>query len=190
MSSRSEESEEKIRAFVAVEVSEQVRQSLASIQQELKPSLKNARWTGPSAFHLTIKFLGEVSPNRIEQISNMLEGKKVSDRFTMKFVGLGVFPNPRKARVLWAGIKKGSEELCSIFNKLEPEFEALGFEPEKRKFSGHLTLARFKIPAQIQPGILETEADCPECTAASLVLFKSTLKPSGAEYTPIKVFPF
>lgn len=149
-----------------------------------------ASWVRPDSIHLTLKFLGEVADNRIDEIGSALErAAEGAAPFSLAVEGVGGFPNPKYPRVVWAGIKE-STELKKLQLQVEAAMVELGFEPDGRAFSPHLTLCRIKSAADSREmGRLLSEVK-PELKAvfevSSVVLFKSVLKPAGAEYTALK----
>ncbi len=137
-----------------------------------------------------MKFLGEVAEDRIEEIGRALEKAAAGVApFSLVVEGVGGFPNPKYPRVVWAGIRE-SAELKKLQLQVEDAMDGLGFPPEGRAFSPHLTLCRIKSTAEGRSmGRLLSEVR-PEIKAAfdvsSVVLFRSVLKPAGAEYTSLK----
>lgn len=185
-----QESENAIRAFIAIETPTAVKEALLRLRDRLKPELHGASWSRPEGFHLTLKFLGNISQETCEKIKENLPAATRRAPIEISFGRIGVFPNPHKARVLWIGLDKGAPECKSLFESIEAPLEKLGFTREERSFSAHLTLARFRNPRPVPPEILQTEFTIPSFTAASVILFRSTLKPDGAVYTRLAEFKF
>mgnify|MGYP006291759899 CR=1 FL=1 len=183
------ESDKKIRCFTAVPVPDGIKEELARFQKELGPLAPGAKWVKPAGLHITLKFLGEISPEKVEEVRAALRDAVRAARFNMAFSGLGVFPNPRKARVPWTGFETGAGECTGIAAEIEDALEAIGFPREKRPFRAHLTLARLKKPSSVGNDLLDYEFSSSGFSAQSVVLYRSTLKPSGAVYTPIESFP-
>ncbi|HXG50249.1 MAG TPA: RNA 2',3'-cyclic phosphodiesterase [candidate division Zixibacteria bacterium] len=181
-----------IRAFVGIRLDGRVVRAIAAAIEELKPKLHGIRWVAPEAFHLTLKFLGPISEEKIEPISSALgRSAKLFSRFTINAKGLGVFPETGRPRVLWVGLEaRGLEALAS---RVESELEPLGFDREKRSFTPHLTVGRWRRP---EGGLaaLRTELErwrsreFGVSTVEDIVLFQSVLTRSGAVYTPIRIF--
>lgn len=178
--------------FVAVEIPSDLQSALAYIQNEAKKELKGARWVPPKNIHLTLKFLGSCPEEQLLSIESALS-KAVERRtpFTFRLNRLGGFPSDKRARVFWIGVGEGSEELSKLSGRLEKFLEPLRFEREKRKFHSHTTLARFKVPQNLQ-GVISrvdmTELIVP-IRVEMIALIQSQLTPKGAVYTPIKYFP-
>ena len=102
--------------------------------------------------------------------------------FTLGLSGVGVFPNPHAARVLWVGVDDPSGACAPLARDLEFALAPLGFTPEKRAFRPHLTLARFKNPARVQEEVLEYKPEPVSFEVTQITLFQSRLRPEGAEY--------
>ena len=179
-----------IRSFIAFDIdSESVIRQLSEVQKALVNAGADLKIVQPQNIHVTMRFLGNISPNMIDSIHEEME--KVSFApFEIELRGLGAFPTLRYARVVWVGIKKGAEELEGIFDQLEPHLQRLGFKPDSKGFSPHLTIARVKSgrnKAELIRTIQEFEnhqfgiikANC-------LRLKKSVLTPKGPIYSTLK----
>lgn len=181
-----------LRLFVAVEIPSDLQSALANIQNEAKKDLKSARWVPPKNIHLTLKFLGNCPEEQLPSIEAALS-KAVERKapFTFRLNHLGGFPSDKRARVFWVGVGEGSGELSKLSGRLEKFLESLGFEREKRKFHSHATLARFKVPQNLQETI--SHSDITKLIASvevkTIALIQSRLTPDGAVYAPIKYFP-
>ena len=181
-----------LRVFIAVEIPLPIRQAIHHQTKSLRAALGRdlVRWVPFENMHLTLKFLGDVSPANVDLLSNMLTAETMNcTPFSMDIGGLGSFPTPRRARIIWIGIQAPAA-LESLQRGIESAATRLGYETEPRPFSPHLTIGRVrqqvsasdqqKVRAaleQTQVGALGTA----EVTAVHL--FKSDLKSSGAEYT-------
>ena len=183
-----------MRAFIAIELPDEIKAALRETQQKLRQSGLKARWVRTENIHLTLKFIGEIAPQKVEAISAAM--KAVTDRhapFTLSAAALGVFPGLKKARVLWAGLSEEVAELIALQRELDTALGDCGFEPEKRPFRGHLTLARFR--GRVDPGKLQTSlselggVQFGQWTVDRLVLFESDLRPSGPIYTQQATHP-
>lgn len=182
-----------IRSFIAIELSTSIRRSLDGVINELKHiNTFPVRWVPSDNIHLTLKFLGDISPAIVERLSQILQ-KETSNfhQFEIKIGGLDAFPNIRYPRVIWIGVKP-HPTLEAIQHKIETETRQLGFEPEKRPFFPHLTLGRVKRQAspseirQIAKNIARTQVEELGILRVDKVHFiRSDLKPSGAVYTPL-----
>jgi len=183
---------ETIRSFIAFDIdSESILQKMADVQNLLAKTGADLKLVEPKSIHITLRFLGNITSNMIEKIFE--EMKKVQFApFDVKIHGIGAFPNLRYPRVLWAGITEGADQLRSIFNQLEPRLRSLGFTPDPKGFSPHLTIARVKSgrnKAELAKSISEN-ANCEFgiVKAQCLRLKRSDLTPKGPIYSTLKEF--
>jgi 2'-5' RNA ligase len=182
-----------VRTFIALELSPETRAALGKIAADLKPVIGRMTWVKPESMHLTLKFLGEVDEGRADEIGARL--KRICSEakpFGFDIVGLGCFPNPFRPRVIWAGIVGDIAPARELQNRIDSELEPLGFEPERRGFSPHVTLARVK--GGIDVGVLKNaiEENSGRCFGSEriteVVFMRSRLLPEGAVYTPLARF--
>jgi 2'-5' RNA ligase len=184
-----------VRVFVALDIPEEVRAALGALVARLRPVSRAARWTRIEGVHLTLKFIGEIQPEKIEAIQASLAQIRFPRPIGMKFHNVGFFPNERRPSVFWAGVETDAE-LGGLAAAVEASLEPLGIAKERRTFSPHLTLARFKTidgstlnrldEAISIAGPLEFGAGI----AKDFHLYQSILKPGGAEYTRLTTFRF
>jgi 2'-5' RNA ligase len=179
-----------MRTFIAIEIPESVKKELAEAQDRLKGAGVDASWTRPQGIHLTLKFLGEVQDARIPEIMKALAGAAASTSgLRIDITGVGTFPNPKNARVVWVGLSGDVEKLLKLQRAVEESLIGLGFEREARAFTPHLTLGRIRSIRlreawlKALEGIKDIRLSGFEVPALSLM--KSELKPSGAVYTEI-----
>ena len=183
-----------LRTFIAVEIPPHVQKK---IQQETEPLRKAigsslVRWVPVPNIHLTLKFLGDVSPASVDILSQMLRTEADSyPAFDMQVNRLGSFPSLRRPRVLYIGIQAPAE-LEALYRGIESACARLGYESETRDFSPHLTLGRVKQDAsaldqqKIRRALAETKIDSLGTARVNSVhLYKSDLKPTGSVYTQI-----
>jgi len=178
-----------VRLFVAADVPEELRAAIESqIVEPLRDSLPGARFTRPEGRHLTLKFLGNVADERVDEIAGAVrEATNGHGAFDASFAEVGGFPNLRRPRVLWIGIGEGADALARLAGSLDTALEALGFAPEDRPFRGHLTLARFKQPKAVD--VVVPEVRLRGFPVDEIVLFRSHLHPKGARYEALEWFP-
>ncbi len=175
--------------FIAVDIPDQVKTTLGSIQDVLKPKIRSAKWVKREGMHITIKFLGQCKVSDIQKMDQILD--KIAgkiDKFEFTLSSLGVFPSLKRARVLWAGAGEGFREFRELAKATDNNLIKLGFIPEKRAFNAHITLARIRDPYPIDGEILEQAGRSlsPDpMTAESLVLYESQLSPKGAHYVKL-----
>jgi len=194
-----------IRAFLAVEPSQELRAELALVQQELKhriePELKRdtrISWVQPAKIHLTMKFLGDMDEQVIDPLQRALE-QAIGNRIVVNvpLERFGAFPRPHSPRVMWVGPsenwERGAEvkRVTEIQSAIEQACESVSFLREAKPFSPHLTLARIKAGerqvgvALAKNGVLDRPLSLGSLAMESVVLMKSELKPTGSVYTKL-----
>jgi len=184
-----------LRLFIALELPARVLGALETLQGDLRTQVpeRAARWVRPAGIHLTLKFLGDVPAGQVDAITaGIREAAKPHAPFALQAEGLGVFPNPRRARVLWVGVGGEVEALRDLHASVEGQIVPLGYPAEERAFRGHLTLARVARNASRteQEALGELAARCDLGLLASwqvdsVSLMRSQLKPGGAVYTRV-----
>ncbi len=185
---------EKIRAFIAIELSEDIKRSLTRLQNKLKSGCgAPVRWTSPDSTHLTLQFLGDIDPALTERITVVMSEAAVNIHpFHLAIQGLGVFPNPQRVKVIWVGLAGDLEILGKLQKRVESGLTSLGFKPEDRAFTPHLTLGRVRDNARPdeRQSLGNLIAKTAAVNAASLEvknfhLIKSQLRPEGPLYTTL-----
>jgi 2'-5' RNA ligase len=183
---------EEVRCFIAIELPDGVKRGLRELQAQLKAgSSAPVKWVDPENIHLTLKFLGNVAADRIDEISlAMTEAARGISSFPLEVKELGVFPNPSRVQIVWVGLGGEVDKLARLQQRVESNLEKLGFPPEGRRFTPHLTLARVRDQAtpsereKLGQLITETEfAAAHKFTADSVKLMKSQLTREGPIYT-------
>lgn len=184
-----------MRLFVAVEVLEKVKESLKKFIEEAQriPGIPaKVKWVKPENFHFTLKFLGEVSEDRLELLENHLSKSVAgSESFDMEVRGVGVFPGFQRARVLWMGVQEGADALKNLAERVESSLTSVGFPPADKPFSAHATVARFSVPPS--PAFLEKMKSYElsffgNMRVDKINLMQSHLSPAGPRYTFLKQF--
>ena len=186
---------EKIRAFLAAPISDEVRGFLEKIISKMKRRTIDWRWVNYKNLHITLKFLGYCGNKQILDIQRTVSKCiKNIQPFSYELSGLGVFPNKRSARVLWAGIKDEEKNFNKIYKLLERNLAKRGFEKERRDYSPHITIARSRRRQNIRNFLSELDLEKFENPSLQLndriTLYKSVLSPQGASYYIIKEFIF
>jgi len=181
-----------VRLFVALDIPEAVRTAIESLIGELKPLDDSWKWVRAENLHVTLKFLGEVAPDRLPRIVEALRTAPTSGSVALKFHGLGFFPNERRPRVLWAGME-GPQNLIGLAVAVEGALASAGFAREEREFTPHLTLARNKR-ATGSPQLREAIATLSDgqfgmMDASTFHLVESRIRSAGPEYTTLESFP-
>lgn len=178
------------RLFVAIELPTEIQQKLDIAEKHFKRFARDAKWVRVQGIHLTLKFLGYVEPARISAIEEALSHQCGVPPFVVEAKGCGFFPNSRRPAVFWVGVH--AEPLAPLQQAIVEAMAALGFEKEKRPFSAHLTLARFRDPHGLIPLAQEVEkyneGSYGKFLVSEFVLFESILHPQGAEYRALRRF--
>jgi RNA 2',3'-cyclic 3'-phosphodiesterase len=187
------ENMDSIRTFIALELPQSIHEELSTIISSLKKKVPaGIRWVPANNIHITLKFIGDVSKNNLAAIDQAVESiTKGHSAFDIHLGNLGAFPNLRRPRVVWIGIQ-APDTLAKMAQEIDQALARLGYPPEGRPFSPHLTLGRVAQDAQAQElvpitRILSTQKiviDSP-VLMEQVTVFKSELRPSGAVYTPL-----
>jgi RNA 2',3'-cyclic 3'-phosphodiesterase len=183
---------ESLRLFVAVDMPEEVKGALEEAIHPWRERLGAGRWVVPDNWHVTLKFLGRTWPRLlpvVEAVCREVAAGVAS--FQVELSGLGVFPGPGRARVLWAGLSDEDEQLTGLAAGLDAAL-AEEFPQEKRAFTPHLTVARFNPPIPMREhteALAGTSIGAPSFTVDRLVLYRSHLSPRGARYEALEEFP-
>ncbi len=182
-----------IRAFIAVTLDSKVIEKIAAATAQLRPQIIGVRWVTPQNFHLTLKFLGGIDEAMVEPIKGRLrEQLSLFPRFSINAKGLGVFPSPKRPRVLWVGLT--GDRLIALASRVESALQQVGFTPETREFTPHLTIGRWR-QADIASKSLNRELenwktyDFGISRVESVSLFQSVLKSEGASYNRLATIP-
>jgi len=174
-----------LRVFLALEISPSVKEYLQGIIKIMASRITGVRWVKSEGQHITLKFFGELDEAMVENIrTRLLSIEDKFEPFETTIKGIDAFPNKRRARVIVVTLEKGVDIAKAIFNDIEVALLPLGFEGEKRDYTPHITLGRRKEQSPI------LERDIPDLNGMRfivdrLVMFRSTLTPQGAIYSPL-----
>ena len=140
---------EQIRSFIAIELPDELKLGLTQLEAQLKLGNQPwVKWVDPYSIHLTLKFLGSIAVDRISEITKAMdEAVQGIPPFHLEVKDLGVFPNLRRVQVAWVGISGEVDKLSQLQQHIESNLAPLGFAPESRPFTPHLTLARLRNQA-------------------------------------------
>jgi len=185
---------EVIRAFIAINLSPDVLERIEQVALDLKKRMNSVpiRWVPTENIHLTLKFLGNVSTANLELLKDILENVASNHHeCDISVGGIGVFPKPHNPRVIWVGMEV-PQELFNLQREVEIETARLGYSREHRPFSPHLTFGRVSRNASTEDVHIIAESlenykvgFLGATRVRTVYLFRSDLKPEGAEYTPI-----
>ncbi|MBI2935954.1 MAG: RNA 2',3'-cyclic phosphodiesterase [Chloroflexi bacterium] len=183
--------EQPIRAFIAIDLPEDVKKALASLIDSLKRRrVEGVRWVNPDGVHLTLKFLGDIRSGQVgEVVQAMAEASYGLSSFRLELKGVGGFPNLQRPRVLWTGMGGELGPCLALWRRLDEALRPLGFPSEERPFNPHLTLGRVHDRAgpEERRRVGEALLSLPPVAGPSMLvegisLIKSTLRPEGLLY--------
>lgn len=180
--------------FVALELETPVRTALGNVQRQLRSTARDVRWVNLNLLHVTMKFLGEVDDSTVPDIIDALDlAASECTPFTFVLDGCGCFPAGGPVRVVWGGVKETTGMLQSCAEFVEATLAEIGFEPERRAFSPHITLGRVrndrsqgKLRDAVSEVSRESAARNPvEQLVERITLMSSTLSTTGPTYVPL-----
>jgi 2'-5' RNA ligase len=187
-----------IRAFVAIELTDEAQAALLRLQSRLKPLAPphSVRWTALQNIHLTLHFLGDMPADAVEKIGGSLNGVAATYRpFSLTVSGLGCFPDMRRPRIIWVGVMGQTNSLEALQRDLGVSLQnAIDFSPDTRPYAPHLTIGRVNqdIPtrqltqlSQMLEQQSPTVGRLTDLQVTEISLMQSELKPTGAVYTPL-----
>ena len=176
-----------MRLFFALTLPPDVQTELVAWQSMWSRTVNNVKWVEKANIHLTLKFLGEVSPSQLSSVTTAAHkalGKH--SRFTLYIGGAGVFPYPQRARILWVGLKDRNGYLTRLQQHLEQCLADLGFPCNTKPFTPHLTLGRLRRPTAVIPPVFPVINKA--VPIDNVVLYESILTPNGPLYRPQATF--
>jgi RNA 2',3'-cyclic 3'-phosphodiesterase len=187
----------KLRAFLAFDITDKMRAELAQVIALLSPKAKGMRWVKPELMHCTLRFFGDVEEDLLLGKLSEVIAEEVRHQAPIHLAGqgIGVFPNWRYPRVLWAGLTGEAESMISLHARLEEAFSEFGFQKDPRALRLHLTLGRTKSPLKGCGPLMQVieklaDRDFGGFPVTSLTLYKSVLTKDGPIYTALRSFPF
>lgn len=185
-----------MRLFVALDIPEAVRENLAGMRRDFPSVGSQLRWVPPQNFHVTLKFIGSVPPEKLSPIIEALRRVSLVDRVQLHIRGVGWLVNAKTGVILFATMED-SKPLTALATAIDQQLERLGFTPENRTFMPHLTLVRASrdLPASSQTALRELaeqhrQYDFGSVTPKEFHLMQSTTLPTGAIYSKVQSFPF
>jgi 2'-5' RNA ligase len=188
---QAEEEQESLRAFLAFEVSPEVRENLMKVEEELKQTRADIKLVERENLHFTVKFLGEIPESMVEEVDKRMRTLALR-RMEVGVRGLGAFPDARRPRVVWAGVSP--QDLASISSSGQQVIDALEGvgESDERDFHPHITVARVRSPKNLEAlasAIRESSAkEFGSSMITALKLKSSSLTPNGPTYRDIKEY--
>ncbi len=183
-----------MRCFIAIDIDKKIISRLAELQQDLRTETfrfeKGVKWVDPENVHMTLKFLGDIEDDRVDEICGIVsDAVKKYRSFAMNIKGVGWFGRP--ARVLWVGIEE-SEVLTDLQAEIENSLDRAGFEADRKGFSAHLTICRikdYKAGKVIQALAKEySDKTLGQSPVDAVYIYKSDLTSQGPIYTQMGKF--
>lgn len=180
-----------MRAFLAADIDEELKEKIADVQKQLKEADAPVKFVEPHNLHFTFKFFGEIDEEKAEQIVRAVETKVQNYApFEISIKGVGVFPNTRYIRVVWLGVED-SEPFSKLQMAMDEDFKKMGFKKE-RSYVPHLTMGRVR-GAKNKDALLSRidelkEVEIGKMRIEKLVLKESVLKRDGPVYTTVNEF--
>jgi 2'-5' RNA ligase len=182
-----------MRLFLAIELPQEVKEHLASIQQILEPHLDRASMTRDHALHITLKFLGEADPSQLDPIRESLAAI-AGGPVELTATHAECFPERGTVRIVAVGFGGDMKRLKALHGAVEQRCTYLGFRKDDRPFRPHVTLARARpvLPPSTRKSVSDLTAPAwpgPTFAAGGFVIFQSRLTPQGSQYTKLHEFP-
>ena len=187
-----------MRAFIAIKLPLDIQNTLAQIQDKLKTTLPQIAWTKPANLHLSLKFLGEISLAQLQTTQRIIaEIVSKTLPFEIKLETLGVFPDYRRARIIWIGTDQAPLELKLLAGQIEAKLSQSVSTESQHPFQAHITLGRVKKPALaliLKKELKKIEDSYPDgdlkFNTKGVTFFQSVLGPGGPTYSILKELTF
>ena len=179
-----------VRAFIAIDIPSFAKEKIADLQSGFKALGLDISWVRPSNFHLTLKFLGHVNQDQIAEIKKCLNAALADAPGFLTAIGdVGVFPSLERPRVLWVGLEN-SGSLVSLQKKIDAGLAQIGFKPESKAFTAHLTLGRIKSKKIRLENLLKKaqKIETEPIEITSVTLYESQLTREGSIYRVLEKF--
>ncbi len=180
-----------LRTFVAVFPPPDVRQALEALRGRLEPELPGLRWTAAGNLHFTLRFFGDLAPEEADRAGEVVAATAADVvPFDLELAGVGVFPNWKRPRVLWAGCGRGRAVIEALARTLDRGFDAEGLGRSDKPFAAHLTLGRWRdgrgVDGERARAAAEPVGEVASFRVEEVVVVKSTLTPRGSVYEPLR----
>jgi 2'-5' RNA ligase len=182
-----ENGDTRLRVFMGMPLSPEIRRYVLDIRESLTGCLPEVRWVKPENLHVTLKFIGYCDVDDLGALIDLMKKACVYLPLTLGVGGIGGFPSQGSARVIWVGAKDEENKVDKLYGYLERGAEKVGFPREKRHYKPHITVGRAKrTPVRIPPGMVSVMEPVRMLKVEDMVLFRSVLKKTGAEYSVIE----
>ncbi|MGI6074758.1 MAG: RNA 2',3'-cyclic phosphodiesterase [Pyramidobacter sp.] len=176
------------RCFFCLPLPADLTTALEAWIQQARVSVPQARWVRRDTLHVTLRFCGEIPQRTVDRLASRAEAAladELSEPPVLRMGWTGTFGRPPK--VLWGGLEGETGRLARLNALLEDLCRSEGLEPERRRFSPHLTLARFSFPPEelrLPPWNFSGRT----WRAETVIFMSSRLTPAGPRYAPIKIY--
>ena len=186
-----------VRAFYAIRLSPVINRYLAGIIEELRAHRASVSWTSEANLHITLRFLGDITADQLEQARSYPEMEETHSGFDLRAEGLGAFPLLRAPRIFWAGVagetQHEMDRLLHLQGRTEQWARRMGIAGENRRYAPHVTLGRVRRPftalRELTDDIIGRTCHSETCHVGELVLLRSTLTPKGSIYEVERAWP-
>ncbi|MEK7252683.1 MAG: RNA 2',3'-cyclic phosphodiesterase [Actinomycetota bacterium] len=177
-----------LRVFVAVPVPDEVRHRIVASLDAVVDTIPG-RVVRPGNWHVTLRFLGEIDDLGYDMLVSRLAETDLGRKFRLRWAGLGAFPHPERATVLWMGLDQGEDALSTLAKTVDTAIDRAGFPPEDRPFNPHLTLSRLRPIEDVSALVATTAPFAIPMEVDRVTLYQSLLGSSGAAYQVLEEFP-
>jgi RNA 2',3'-cyclic 3'-phosphodiesterase len=177
-----------MRIFIALDIPAEIRERMTEYMERARKLAPDSHWARVEGLHVTLKFIGETSDARVQEIKTALAGLKANP-FAVNFTGVGFFPNAKAARVFWIGVNGGAE-LPKLASSVDAVLEKIGFAREDKPYHPHLTLARAASHPlrELQPLLNDSPPQFGTMTAREFFLYQSQPQRGGSKYVKLERF--
>ena len=182
-----------VRTFLAIDLPAEQKKILEKIQNRWKSFRAGIRWVPPDRMHLTLKFLGDINTFQLKQVINTTRNICSNhSSFNLSLGAAGVFPGTRRPRVLWIGLTGDTRDLILLHDHIEEHLAAIGFPPESRRYSPHLTMGRVRSSRQISrliDAVYDEQIRSAPFQVSEVTIYESILTPESPVYTVLDRCP-
>ncbi len=172
-----------MKVFVGVDLPAEPRAALAESLSGIAIPGKPAP---PPNWHITLRYIGAMDDVSVDRLLAGLDEAELGGPFTVRASGLGAFPKPARATVLWVGVGHGTEQLTRLSDTVEDVVESVGLGREERPFVGHITLARIRPPVDVRRLIARSDIPPVPIAVDEVTVFETIQRPGSSEYRPIE----
>jgi 2'-5' RNA ligase len=177
----------RIRTFIAVSASPELRRAAQQLVALLRPSAGDLKWIAAENLHWTMQFLGDVDELEIPAVCSAVATATANvESFELHACGAGAFPAPERPRTLWLGAGRGAQAMCALHSAIQKRLDRLGYRSEQRRFVPHITLGRAGRNERPRSLVRElaglAEFDGGSMLVDEVTVYSSQLQPEGPFY--------